>query len=224
MKRTFSNPNTPKLWDKRLFDTNEELLRSPFYIDKLNKVYRFLKNQKGNFLDIGFGAANLEKKILSRGTNLQIYGIDFSKKAVENAKKSFAGSFYVAKSQRLPFKNSFFDFVVMLDVLEHIPEVESKKVLGEIRRVLTDKGNFVLSVPLNEDLQKMNKEGTNFNAHLREYSSRILEDELKKSGLETFKKEFIFAFSNYYFLKSLIIKMFPNFRKPNLLIIYARKR
>jgi ubiquinone/menaquinone biosynthesis C-methylase UbiE len=218
------NPNTSILWDRLLFERDAELLRSPYYVDKINRVYRFLKNGKGKFLDIGFGTGNLERKILSKDTALEIYGIDFSKKAVANAKKQFRGNFYVARLQKLPFENSFFDFIVMLDVLEHIPKSEAKKVLDGINKVIKKNGSLVISVPLNENLKEMNREGTNFNMHLRQYTPSIIEKELGLSGFRVIRKEFIFAFNKYYFLKNVIMKIFPNIRKPNLLLIFARKR
>ncbi len=218
------NPNTPELWDKRLFETNEILLHSPYYIDKLRRVADFLKNKNGRILDIGFGAANLERLILASDTKLKLYGIDFSSRAVMRANRELKGTFILAKSQKLPFRKSFFDFLVMLDVLEHIPSQESGRVLSEISRVLKRGGNFIISIPLNEDLAKMNNEGTNFNKHLREYTPKILKKELSLVGFGVLGWEFIYAFRNFYFLKNLAVKIFPNFRKPNLLIVYAIKK
>lgn len=218
------NPNTSELWDERLFETNDLLLHSSYYVDKLRKVAGFLKNKKGKFLDIGFGMGNLERKLLKDRTKLKIYGVDFSPKAVARAKKELKGNFLVAKSEKLPFEESFFDYVAMLDVLEHIPPSESKKVLGEVNRVLKKGSNFIISVPLNEDLEKMNNEGTNFNRHLREYTPRILEQELRLAGFKVLGQDFIYAFRDFYLLKNLVIKIFPNFRKPNLLIAYTVKK
>lgn len=218
------NPNTSKLWDKLLFDNNPSLRHSPYYIDKINKVTRFLRNENGKFLDIGFGAGNLEQKLKNDKAKLKLYGVDFSPAAITSARKRFQGIFLISKIQKLPFKKCYFNCAVMLDVLEHIPEKESKKVLDEVNRVLKRNSVFVISVPLNEDLKKMNKEGTNYNAHLRQYTPPLLEKELKRSGFEIIKKDFIIAFNSFYFLKNIIARVFPDFRKPNLLIFYCRKK
>lgn len=224
MIRKPDSQNTPEFWDKYLLETNRKLLKSPYYLDKLGKVSEFLSGKRGKFLDIGFGMGNLERKILDNTTTLKIYGTDFSPKAVAKAKKELKGKFVVARSQKLPFKKSFFDFVAMLDVLEHIPAQESNRVLSEINRILKRGGNFIISVPLNENLAEMNKKGTNFNRHLREYTPEILEDELKLAGFNVLNRDFIYTFRNFYFLKNLVVKIFPNFRKPNLLIVYAIKK
>lgn len=217
------NPNTPRLWDKRLFETNEELLKSPYYMDKINKVTSYLENKRGKFLDIGFGAGNLERSLFTDNTKLQIYGIDFSHKAVASAKKKFKGNFLVGRSQKLPFKKETFDFVAMLDVLEHISENESKTVLGEINRVLKRGGHFIISVPINENLKKMDRDGTNYNKHLRQYTPELLEKELNSSGFHILKKEFIYAFRKNYILKTAFVKLFSSFKKPNVLVVFSRK-
>lgn len=221
-KRTI-NPNTPQLWDKILFERDNELLMSPYYKDKIDRVYKFLKNRKGEFLDIGFGMGNLERKMIMGGVDLNIYGIDFSRKAISKARKEIKGKFYAARPHKLPFKKSYFDFVAMLDVLEHIPQIESKKVLDEINKVMKKKSFLVISVPVNEDLKKMNEDGTNLNAHLRQYTPEMLEKELSLSGFEVMKKDFIYAFRKYYLLKNIAIKIWPSLRKPNVLLIYSRK-
>lgn len=55
------NKNTPRLWDRLLFEIDETMMGSPYYLDKIRKVIRFLRNKRGNFLDVGFGMGNLEK-------------------------------------------------------------------------------------------------------------------------------------------------------------------
>lgn len=212
------------MWDKRLFEINEDILDSPYYIDKLKRVAGFFKNRKGKFLDIGFGAGNLERLYLVKYEKIDLYGIDFSPKAVKSARKNIKGRYTLAKSQKLPYKNNFFENAAMLDVLEHIPKIESSRVLNEINRVLRTNAFLVISVPLNEDLEKMNRDGTNFNEHLRQYTSSILEKELVRAGFKVVKREFIYAFRTNYYIKNVFIKLFPYLKKPNVLIIFAQKR
>jgi len=58
-----------------------------------------------------------------------------------------------ADAHNLPFKNNSFDLVICTEVLEHV--VNPEKVLGEIKRVLTndgiaivemDSGNFIFKI------------------------------------------------------------------------------
>lgn len=217
------NPNTPALWDKILVVQNKELLESSFYLDKIGKVTAFLQSKNGKFLDIGFGSGNLEREVVKQGLDLEIYGIDFSPQTVARAKKTIKGSFYVANIYKLPFKSGYFDVVAVLDVLEHIEPSKTKKAIMEIGRVLKKGGSLVVSVPLNENFKKLIKEGKNFNAHMREYTPHILEKELKSNSFKVEMIEFIYAFRNFYKLKTFVAKLFPGFRKPNLMIVFAKK-
>ncbi len=58
--------------------------------------------------------------------------------------------FTVLDCQYLPFKNQSFDNVILTEVLEHT--LSPLRVLEEIRRVLTDDGRLILSVPNNMSL------------------------------------------------------------------------
>lgn len=217
------NKNTPRLWDRLLFEIDETMMGSPYYLDKIRKVIRFLRNKRGNFLDVGFGMGNLEKNIILNNFPLNIYGIDFSNKAVNRANKLFKGKYLVGSAQKLPFKSSFFDAIAMLDVYEHISKGDSKDVMDEINRVTKIGGSFVISVPVNEDLRKMNEEGTNYNMHVRQLTSRTLKKELQRSGFKVLKEDYLYAFRKYYFLKKIVANTIPGIRKPNVLIVYCTR-
>jgi SAM-dependent methyltransferase len=224
MQKVFHNPNTSKLWDKLLFEPNEILLKSPFYIRKINSIAHFLKSHKGRFLNIGIGAGNLERKILKTRLPIKIFGTDISPLAIKNAKETLKGDFYLANISKQPFKASFFDVVAVLDVLEHIYEKDVPSALGEINRVMKNKGCLVVSVPLNENLKELSRSGRNYNRHLREYTLKILSNELKSAGFIITRCKYIYAFRKLFALKSFIIKLIPWFRKPNLLIVYCKKK
>lgn len=218
------NPNTPQLWDKLLFLWNDNLLSSPYYLDKLNKVCGFLKQYQGNFLDIGMGVGNLEKKILDSKLDLNLYGTDISSKAIEQVKKEIKGNFFVSNIYNMPFANNFFNVIAVLDVLEHIYKKDNKKSLKEISRILKKNGGLIISVPLNENLSKLNKTNTNHNKHVREYTFDIIKKELEAIGFFIKTKVFIIAFKKNYYLKSVFVRLIPNFRDPNLLIVHAIKK
>lgn len=224
MEKRNHNPNTSKLWGRLLFEDNELLVKSPFYIKKMNSVIKFFKGYTGKFLDIGVGAGNLEKSIIKANLPVQIYGVDISTKAIKTAKKTLTGDYYIANIFKLPFKKSFFDVVAVLDVFEHVYEKDIYKALKEIYRVTKKNGSLVVSVPLNEDLKKLNKEELNYSRHVREYNLNILTNELNSTGFIVEKSEFIYAFRTQFAVKSIIVKLIPSIRKPNLLIVYCKKK
>ena len=47
----------------------------------------------------------------------------------------------------LPFAERSFQTCTMLEVIEHMDEEKQRRALGEVRRVLDDQGQFILSTP-----------------------------------------------------------------------------
>lgn len=217
------NKNTPQLWDNLLFKNNEHLLNSGIYNDKINKVFEFIKGKSGRFLDLGIGMGNLEKKMLDSKLNFIIYGIDISSKSIDFLKKNLKGVFLVSKVEDIKFDPCSFDVVVMLDVLEHLDERVAKKVLRKVFKLIKFGGNLIISVPLNENLSRLVKKGENYNEHIIEYTVSKLLKKAKSFGFATVKYDLLYAFRKFYKIKSLMSKIFPKFRKPNLVVAYFVK-
>ena len=74
----------------------------------------------------------------------RIIGVDLNEKMIELAKKETTDEdihFVVANGQALPLEDKSADIVVSMYVLMYFPD--TKKVFGEIARVLRDGGHFV---------------------------------------------------------------------------------
>ena len=184
--------------------------------DRIINVTRLIQGKKGKILDLGFGYGYFEQKIKEKKSNFELYGIDISSYAVEQARKQYGQNFFIGPiSNKLPFNNNFFDYVVSLECLEHIESNKIIKTLSEVRRVLKIKGKAIFSVPINE------KYTNNFNPnnHLRRYSQKLFINELNIVGFKIEKIINLFAFSNYYSLKSFLKFLFPKRWKPNVLIV-----
>lgn len=219
-----TNLNTSAFWDEKIIESEGKCNENPIYRDKLNRIVRFLKNRKGKILDVGFGYADLERKLKEKNFELDVYGLDISREAVRNAKKLLRGDYRQGNILDLHHPSLFFDYVIALDILEHVPTSKTLQALSEIRRILKKNGYLLVSVPINEGLESLVRMGINPNGHVRVYSYSILELELKISGFEIIKQNYLTAFKNYYFIKRILIKLLPKgFRKPNLLIVFARK-
>lgn len=214
--------NKGNFWDIKLMNKKKGE-DGPIAEDKNNIVYRKVKNFKGKLLNVGFGLGHFEKK-LDHIRGIKFFGIDISKYAIRGAKKKLKGTFRVGDILKIPHKDNYFDIVVSLEVLEHIPPSKTFKALGELNRVLKVGGALIVSVPLNEGLEEMVKRGINPSGHVRVYTPELILAELEIAGFKIKEKVFLYAFRNMYYFKKLLQKtILRNRWKPNNMIIFAEK-
>lgn len=217
--------NTPDLWNH--LNTTITSKKDPMARNRIKIVAKSIKGNKSIILNVGFGSANLEREYFYKNNKYlgKWYGIDISSDSVKKATSEFLKlNFSVGTIIEIKYKNEFFDYVIALEVLEHIRPSLTLKSLSEIFRVLKPKGFFILSIPLNEGLELMIKRGENPNAHVRVYTKSLIEAELKLSGFKIIKKTELYAFNKHYFFKKFILRyLFRNIRMPNDIIIIAKK-
>ena len=89
----------------------------------------------------------------------------------------------VADATALPFRNSSFDTVLCIDVIEHVPDDIS--LLSQIRRVLLRTGTAVITT-MNEN-RKHYWRPLIFDNHVREYSFDNLVEKAMISGLQVIR-------------------------------------
>lgn len=95
------------------------------------------------------------------------YGLDISWESIQYCKKKNIDTIVQGDVHHLPYATSSIDIVVALDVLEHLQN--DKMALGEIERVLKNKGIFIFNVPAFMFLFSYHDEAFH---HLRRYSSQ----------------------------------------------------
>ncbi|MBM4353714.1 MAG: class I SAM-dependent methyltransferase [Deltaproteobacteria bacterium] len=117
-------------------------------------------------LDVACGAgltlSMLERSGLAPPSSL--YGIDCSPDALAAAARKTSASLVQAQAAHLPFPDSKFGLVTLLDVLEHLPDDASG--LAEAARVLRPGGSVVLTVPAHPWLYSRHDRAL---GHLRRY-------------------------------------------------------
>ncbi len=97
----------------------------------------------GKILEVGCGTGYLLSKLQS--LHRQLYGIDTSPMAVKTTQAHATGACVCAADARsLPFKSDSFDWLICLEVLEHI---EGAGAIKECFRVLKPGGKALFSVP-----------------------------------------------------------------------------
>ncbi len=139
-------------------------------LDKItNAAYypRLLSGMKGKkILDLGCGDAIDLKNFQTAGA--KVYGVDVSREMIELAKKRLPGSeLVVAKNEKVPFRNNFFDYVASKYVFQTSKTLDP--TYKEVFRVLKKGGVFCFVVvhPIRQFMEK------------------------KKNGKDFFKKELV---------------------------------
>jgi SAM-dependent methyltransferase len=126
-----------------------EVRLSPTYIQALKLRYCLedLASVRDRVLDVGCGGGNMPRGIKHYRPDLQVWGVDISKRALRAAGRSEEGARFVAAGgEHLPFPASYFSAVTMFDVLEHF--TDPAWAVKEVRRVLRPGGLFHLFLPL----------------------------------------------------------------------------
>lgn len=119
------------------------------YLQRLKMCLRFL-GPCGRVLDAGYGDGIALKSLAA--VSGEVYGIDVHgcRKIVEEMarKEGFQGRVFLrdAPVGRLPFKKNFFDAVLCISILEHVPDTEN--ATDEIFRVLKKGGRLIVGLPI----------------------------------------------------------------------------
>ena len=105
-----------------------------------------LKNVHGKVTEIGCGSARFIASVKAARPDLDTYGCDLSKAALEVAKQHHSRvHFDDAPAEKLPYGAGTFGAALMIDVLEHLEATGPG--LAEVRRILEPGGVFHLVFP-----------------------------------------------------------------------------
>jgi tRNA (uracil-5-)-methyltransferase TRM9 len=133
---------TRKNYDK----TAEDYARTRAFVpDDLKRL--------GDYADSGdrildSGCANGRFFEVLRGKEIDFYGIDFSERLIEIAKKKYPqGNFKVSDALKTSFADNYFDKVYSISVLHNIPSRRLRiQYLREMRRVMKPGGLLIMRV------------------------------------------------------------------------------
>lgn len=111
----------------------------PTYLAKKKFVLDILKKEPRNskILDMGCGEGVFIEELISRGF-LNVKGIDLNYSS-ELVKKG--------NILETSFPEKYFDVILLLDIIEHLPFQEQGKALKETKRILKDDGKLIISIP-----------------------------------------------------------------------------
>ncbi len=105
-----------------------------------------------SLLDIGCGEGDMTSAISE--VVEYVVAVDIDDKALETARERFGWQVELvqASAEMLPFRNSSFESVSMLELLEHMPKESQLASVAEADRVLTKGGTILISIPYKEKI------------------------------------------------------------------------
>jgi len=132
---------------------NDEVIRDNYQHYHVLDCFRDHFGGK-KILDAGCWTGTLEKAIDERKIKCEIVGIDVNEDALAVAEKKFKNRIFCKVDLANPTKDfldkykGYFDTVVFLDVLEHVPAESEVKILKNLKLLLNKNGVLVLSTML----------------------------------------------------------------------------
>lgn len=134
--------------NKRFYD----LLAEEFMRSRANVWEEFMSlseyfREGDQVLDLGCGNGRFYDLVCGQGKMAKYFGVDNSTKLIELARQKYPqGQFLVNDGLELPFGDNFFDKVLCIAVLHHLPGYDLRReFLRQAQRVLKKEGVLVLT-------------------------------------------------------------------------------
>lgn len=138
-----------------LMNTHESFVKTKF-----KQVAKFIP-ENSKILDIGCGNGSIRNFL----KNSDYYGIDGNKTDIQNlAKQGIKARQIDFNKDKIPFEKEKFDFILLLDILEHV--ANPSELLNEVKKRLKETGKVITTLP--NDYHILNKIRFLLNKHLTE--------------------------------------------------------
>ena len=115
-------------------------LEEDIWIDEYKKYFE----NKGKCLDLGCGIGQYSKKLIEYGYD--VISADISDIALNKVKEFNTNVIKVDMREKLPFKSDEFDLVFANLSIHYFSDVDTHKLMEEIKRILKNGGLFIGSV------------------------------------------------------------------------------
>lgn len=115
----------------------------PFHSSRIDPIYWDIPDG-ATVLDVGCNSGEFMRRIIQGRKDITIKGVDISENVVKIAREKGLDVIQ-GDGESLPFPDSSFDYVVLMEVIVHVHE--PRKLLSEIKRVLKKDGVLIGSAP-----------------------------------------------------------------------------
>ncbi|MEK7584219.1 MAG: class I SAM-dependent methyltransferase [Patescibacteria group bacterium] len=120
-------------WLRRLLENNFRAHRAAikryFHLDGSSKI-----------VDVGCGTGEFAPLF----SGFSYTGVDIDETYIAYARKHYQGEFIVSDANRIPFPDDSFTYGVIIGLLHHLGDDDSKRVLSELRRVVKPSGGILI--------------------------------------------------------------------------------
>lgn len=106
-------------------------------------------------LDIGCGKGFLLYDFTKAVPGIDVYGVDISEYAIENAKEEVKVSLKVSSATELPYEDNYFDYVYSINTFHNLHNYDLEKALLEMNRVAKNK-KYICVESYRSELEKAN--------------------------------------------------------------------
>lgn len=157
------------------------------------------------YLDIGCGGGNFLSRISQEFLRWQVVGTDLALTPLQVAKQASRAGLVQGEVENLPFKSASFDLVTVLDVLEHVPDLD--KAIRQIGRILKPGGLVLAGIPLERQpwtiywlMAELGWKGKrHYCGHLQQLDDKEVVSRFAARGFQLVNRRF-----GYHFLTSLV--------------------
>lgn len=183
------NNDSSEIWSQVADLYEDRFMNLNIYDDSYDLFCDGIKVSSPSILEIGCGPANISKYIFNKIPDADIFGIDYSGKMIELAKKNVPnGKFEVMDCRDINKIENRFDAVICGFCLPYIDSKETDNFLSSINDLLKNNGVFYLSFV--EGDPEDSKFQTSSTGHQLFFNFYLLEDikqKLKEIGFRDFQ-------------------------------------
>lgn len=186
----FEELSTSEKWD----DLSEMDTVPEVRLRRLEKVVEMV-DPKSKILDIGPGWGDIIPLLKKKNEKVDYCGIDFSAEIVKRLQEKYPQQKFIHTS--VEGVKEKFDYVLVLEVMEHILPSKIFNFLRDVQNVIKDNGYLIITVPFEElSLHTLtcSKCGSYVNrmGHVRSYSLPLIKAELNSAGFSVVEEKILY--------------------------------